>query len=64
MHNDLRNFREIENKKFKLNYIDNIASFCLRDYWNRLPLEVKNIEKLFIFKSAINKVIKENWCET
>ena len=55
---NLRKIRELENKKAVPNYISNSTSFRLRDSWNRLPSEVRNVDNLREFKRAIRGVVK------
>ena len=60
---NLRNFKEIEDKLVRTNIIGKSATFRLHDLWNRLPLEIRKMVKLSIFKNAISEVIKEKSCE-
>ena len=54
---NLRSYREIDNGIAKPGYIGNSTIFRLRDIWNKLPLEVRNIEKLEIFKRSLGGII-------
>ena len=54
---NLRNYREILNDKAKPNYVDNSASFRLREIWNKLPFDIRNIHRLNIFKSSIGEMV-------
>ena len=55
---NLRCYREFANDKAKPNYLDNSVSFRLREIWNKLPGEVRNIERLNVFKRSLGEIIE------
>ena len=54
---NLRSYREIVNDKAKPNYVNTSASFRLREIWNKLPGEVRNIDILNVFKRSLGEIV-------